>query len=225
MYKISASQLDIVQKYKKGEIDKDEVVSIFTTPYTSAKMNIGTSFHSILEQDKSYIAWSNTELNPPIQCGYKFLKPDILKFSEALNLWDYDVHEYKERKLFTVNDEQWLLTVKCDILTVDTVIDIKTTYSAYDYEKYYDSAQWKAYCLAFNVPHFKYQVAVMNLDRKNNIASIISIHHLYRDRSQHSDDDIMELLEVVAYLRQTTDLNFNASQQELEEANINHLLE
>jgi len=214
MYKVSASQLNVVRKYRDDEITLDELVKTFTTPYANQKMNIGTSFHSIIEAGRSFIVWSKLAVVSPDYAGYTFDKQQLLDFYDWLELDGTQIHEYKERMPITINDRTWLLTAKCDILLADRIIDLKTTYSSYDWETYYESPQWKVYTMVFNIPQFEYRVARVNLDAGHKTASIASRHQLSLVRSEHTDKEVIELVRLTDEIERTTGLNFQATEEE-----------
>lgn len=145
--RISVSQISSYLSYVNGTISLEQLINSFLKrDRPSIKMIAGTIFHATV-QGLPFEEDSRIVFNPE----------DI---EEAKNKIDrrIEIFEYKIRKPYETPRGQVIVTGVADQILGDMVCEYKTTYSAFSYDRYSDSIQWKAYCSLFGVEQVKYQV-------------------------------------------------------------------
>jgi hypothetical protein len=148
MIKVSASNLDSYLKYIHGAINEDMlIVSLLSYSEPSLKMQIGTEFHSSIE-----------DIHKPC----KIFNPSQLQavreqYSSALNN-NAGVHEMKVRGIIDIPSGQLVLTGMADLLNGLKVVEFKTTFGSFDIDRYFESIQWQVYLHLFGTDVVEYVV-------------------------------------------------------------------
>lgn len=136
------SHIDLWRKYIQNEIDIDDVASSLKSNYGSnIRMNLGTLFHSYLE-DKN----KNIELFNPTCIEY------------ARQLFQGGIFETKYKKNFLTKYGNVLISGTADNIYGNRINEFKTTWGKFSVERYLNSMQWQMYLQIFSAVSMTYHV-------------------------------------------------------------------
>lgn len=165
MFKVSATQLEAFRRYQNGVISTDTLITqLLRLEPPNELMALGTKFHELLQADTI----------TPKQCEPNFEYNQIL---DARSKIDYRCKAFEVKLRSTI--DTWdgvpiVITGVADQLLPDMVIEYKTRYSAFQYEGYADSMQWRLYCYLFEVPAVNYKVWEMKRIDETNFCTVKS---------------------------------------------------
>jgi hypothetical protein len=143
MIKISATQCDAWLKYCNDIIDENQLKqTLLKTGKPSIKMELGTMFHSLIE---------NQDAEIPMIFNAK-------QIDHARALFQGGMHEAKTRKRHQSKHGEIAITGVADYLIGRRVMEAKTTWGAFSIDKYLDSIQWQMYCWLFEADEIQYIV-------------------------------------------------------------------
>lgn len=182
MLKISVSNLEQFNKYIHNEWFTFEMLEEqITTPFKNTiEMDIGTDFHSIIE---------NYSKQEPVNGFYKgkltgalFPVERISEFVMPLiDRQTTDRFEVSNKKIYNAL-EPVLVSGRADILSINRIVDIKTMNNPNMDEKqfgyYLNSMQWKYYLDMYNCDRFIYKVFAINYNNRTNQVGILDYYPL-----------------------------------------------
>jgi len=129
----------------------------------SIKMRAGTLFHHLIQigegEDPLKICVDSRSAEQ-IENDLQILKFNEEDLQDARRKIDRrcEIFEYKIRCRYDYKGRAIYLTGVADQIVGNRVHEFKTTYSAFSYDNYADSIQWKLYCELFQVEEVRYQV-------------------------------------------------------------------
>lgn len=196
MIKISATQLEGFNRLKQGKIGLELLWrQLLKLEGPNVYMEQGTQFHELLQADAV----------TPEQCEPHFDFEDI---TQARTNIDYRCKAFEVKlrtKIKTFDNTPVVITGVADQLLPGKVIEYKTRYSAFQYEGYANSMQWRLYCYLFDVPTVNYKVWEMKLNKatgKQNVASYNDFHlHEYPNLEHDLRTAITEFTELLKRLK------------------------
>jgi hypothetical protein len=137
-----ASHIDLYRKYLNNEINVDSLMySLQYNTESTLKMQLGTMFHSLLENKNKEIKYFN------IDC-----------INYARQMFYEGVFEIKNSKIFNTKFGDVLISGTVDNLLGNQINEFKTTWGQFNVEKYLNSLQWQLYLQIFSVPVMAYHV-------------------------------------------------------------------
>jgi hypothetical protein len=171
MYRISVTTVEGFRYFLHNELDVQEYIRDITIGGGKSKyMEYGTAFHSILETPEKYFIGSGrlTKADNTGMTAYApqedFYQVGNIKYKyndvqNAMKLLDYDF-PFEVKKVKAVHTDFGMVNLvgKVDQLAGYTVIENKTCWSKFDWEKYYLSVQRKFYSEMFDVDNIRYNV-------------------------------------------------------------------
>lgn len=165
MLKIAVTTVEAFRNYQTGTIELEDFLKRVHGVFTPSRyMELGTAFHDIMEkksdrfieENQIYKAKNGLEFNAElINTCYKQI------VTEA-------PFEVKISKFYEVGNEQVELVAKVDQLFGNYVIENKTCWGIFDFERYFSSCQWKFYLDIFEAERVFYNVFCLS-DKKDGI--------------------------------------------------------
>lgn len=159
---------------------------LLRTGAPNAKMEIGTTWHSILEDAPDYI--DIVEKN-----GIKF---NIHADSQIIMP---QIKEIRVNKVYMVDGDEIELSGKCDGITGNLITDHKLTFHE-DVETYFDSYQWRAYLDIFNADVFQYYIYSAKEDKDCIAINNVSTLKMYRYPEMY-DDIVKGIRDLVRFVK------------------------
>jgi hypothetical protein len=180
--RISVTHLDGFDYYLNSDLSTDEYINQLTSFRDNRPMQIGRAYESILQ-------------NPHLFDRYNHYECDGIKFDNSIinqikQFQDVKVWQLKTTSKYDINGLEVTLSGKLDCMLGNTIIDIKTT-ANYDYDKYYNSYQWRCYLDMFKLNHFKYFVATI---KDSEIVEINNINEIDCFAYSEMNNDIKDKL-------------------------------
>lgn len=180
-------------KFEDWQTEEKFIAQVKGETPPSKNMELGTAFHDIIQnpherlQDGVFVAKN----------GVVFPMDVIMKCFEHIN-YDYPF-EIKLTKKYDVLGESITVVSQVDQLIADHVMELKSCWSAFDYDKYSNSMQWRFYLDIFESSMVRYNVFEM-YDGANGIVlkGIHPFYFNYNDSIPGTINDILE--EFVAYI-------------------------
>jgi hypothetical protein len=156
-YKFSPSQLNDYQYFLDHPTSVEEYVKKLVSGFqTSPAMQCGTAYHRLIENG---IEKENTLFYDDNRKTYELKVPAhiMLPALEYRKEFDFIFHEVIHRKEFDVFGRNVILSTRVDGIIGDKVHEHKTTTNKTRGD-FYDSWQWKIYCIVFGVQEVRYNV-------------------------------------------------------------------
>lgn len=151
--RISATLIDQFLRYQRDEYAKESelIASIKGEFIPTRPVLCGQSFEKIMESPDRYrtvegfscdgLAWPKDEIE---ECLTQFTTPGT---------W-----QVKEVRSYIIDGITVNIVAKVDRLVGDAIEEVKTRWSAFDFEKYYHAHQWRHYLLNFGASRVRYKV-------------------------------------------------------------------
>lgn len=201
MLQVAATILEQFRQVVDGDLEE---VTFLERLKGQAPVNkfaeLGKAFHDIIQDPQKAYSRHEKAFETP-----GFLSKDGIVFpyqsiTEFYTLMDYRFpFEIEAEKLYTAKNRDILVTARADQLIARAVVEIKSTWGVFDYDKYRFSLQWPLYLDIFEAEMVQYKVAVFN-ETPDGI-SIVSSHKFYFTHDDYYHGRIAELLELfVEYL-------------------------
>lgn len=152
--RISATLIDRYRLFMADEYvtEADLIASIKGVFIPSRQMACGSSFDSIIQDPQKYatedgytcdgISWPGGEMDE--KC---------LSLFSGITTW-----QAKEIRSYNLDGTPVNVVSKVDGLEADGVVEVKTTWSGFDYDRYADAHQWRHYALNFDAAWVRYHV-------------------------------------------------------------------
>jgi hypothetical protein len=152
--RISVTLIDQYRKFMLDEYvsEQDLIESVKGVWKPTRKVLCGQSFDSIVQDPLRYqtedgyscdgISWPGGEM-----------EEKVLPLFQHIKTW-----QPKEIRPVTVNETPVNLVTKVDALDADGIVEVKTTWSGFDYERYQAAHQWRHYLLNFGAKWIRYHV-------------------------------------------------------------------
>ncbi len=165
MLKIAVTTIEAFRNYQNGTIELEDFLKRVRGEFTASwYMDLGSAFHDILE---------NIEL--------RYIKElNIFKAKNGLE-FEYDIiaqcyekivsdapFEVKITKIYDTGKENIEVVAKVDQLYGNYVIENKTCWGMFDFERYFSSCQWKFYLDIFEAERVFYNVFCLS-NKKDGI--------------------------------------------------------
>lgn len=156
MLKISATQLETYRRYMLDKISLQQLIDSWTKQTEpSIKMKTGSIFHAKI-QGMEY------EEDAMINIDDNDIKHAMTKVDSRSKIF-----EYKLRTPINTAYGAVMFTGVADHIVGNVVHEFKTTFSAFNYDQYAESMQWRAYCYLFGVEKVKYHVWTLSEPKDN----------------------------------------------------------
>lgn len=164
MIKLSATQIDAYVKFTKDEISQDMLhESLLRTGKSNVKMELGSIFHSLIEdkdakipQNFFLVNYDNKEMESSTRYVPLF---DAKQIADIRKMFTHGIHESKQRMILRNGAfGEVMLTGVADYLYGNTAYEFKTAWGAFSIDRYIDSLQWRIYCMMFGVNKIEYYV-------------------------------------------------------------------
>jgi hypothetical protein len=218
LIKISVSVLDAFNKYinehqkLSGDLiypDGDSFLEYFDKEFKqTVDMQYGSAVDAIIENPEKY--WS-PEHQEYIYDGIAFPNDYINSISQ---FFDYSFpFQVNGSTIFKIGDTEVLLSARVDQLHGMEVVEFKTVWSSYLYEKFAKSMQWKCYNIIFETPRTKYIVAVS----KRSAGGEVKLKQIHQFYLYHSEENLLEVSQLLSQL-----VDFLKSKNRLNEMEIKY---
>lgn len=189
MLKIAVTTIEAFRNYQNGTIELEDFLKRVRGEFTPSRyMDLGSAFHDILENiELRYIKELNIfkaknglefEYNIIAQCYEKIV-------SDA-------PFEVKITKIYDTGKENIEVVAKVDQLYGNYVIENKTCWGMFDFERYFSSCQWKFYLDIFEAERVFYNVFCLS-DKKDGI-ELRNIEQFSFNAYPDLMDDLNELI-------------------------------
>jgi energy-coupling factor transporter ATP-binding protein EcfA2 len=189
MLKIAVTTIEAFRNYQNGTIELEDFLKRVRGEFTPSRyMDLGSAFHDILENIEIRY---NKELN-------------IFKAKNGLE-FEYDIiaqcyekivsdapFEVKITKIYDTGKENIEVVAKVDQLYGNYVIENKTCWGMFDFERYFSSCQWKFYLDIFEAERVFYNVFCLS-DKKDGI-ELRNIEQFSFNAYPDLMDDLNELM-------------------------------
>lgn len=195
LLKLSATQIDNILYHLKNDSSIEEIEQSLTKK-DNELMQRGRFFHELVAMDEY-------ELKVYDHMGYytngtfSYPKDLIAEMQRRIN--PEAIPEVKFRKDY----KGVILTGMADYLIGMDIDELKTTWSGFSYDKYYQSFQWKMYLDLFEADSVRYIVAELRHDEST--ARLVDIHEFTFTRNDLPD--VSKTYEYVAYFLRKTELS------------------
>lgn len=152
--RISATLIDQWLRFRTNEYAKESelIASIKGVFIPNRKMECGSSFDQIVQEPAKYRV-ADTYVCDGIEWPGGILDEKCLPLFNNITTW-----QPKEIAHYTINRTPVNVVAKVDGLEADGIVEVKTTWSGFDYEKYYSAHQWRHYLLNFDAKWIRYHV-------------------------------------------------------------------
>jgi len=151
--RISVTTIENFRQYLNDSIEEEELLNRITGKSKPSRYkDLGSAFHWIMENFDKY---THKEGIYTASNGIEF-SADIINECRK-SLIPYAVYEVKMTKIYDIN-EPIEVVAKVDSIFGEIVVENKTCWTGFSYDKYYESCQWKFYADIFDVPTIKYNV-------------------------------------------------------------------
>ena len=200
--RISVTTIEQFRRYVAGITSLGDLIEGIKGTFTpTAKMQLGTAAHAIIENPEAYKVYENIHGENSLEMMYKcddiYFPADAIE--PCIGVMDYSGDfEVKTTKEYSVFGEPVTVVAKCDQLIGMMVIENKPKWSPFDYNGYYDSCQWRFYLDIFNVHGVRYNVFCMNNTQSRGI-ELNSIETFSMHDYVGLQDDITRLLSDFVY--------------------------
>ncbi len=189
MLKIAVTTIEAFRNYQNGTIELEDFLKRVRGEFTPSRyIDLGSAFHDILENiELRYIKELNIfkaknglefEYNIIAQCYEKIV-------SDA-------PFEVKITKIYDTGKENIEVVAKVDQLYGNYVIENKTCWGMFDFERYFGSCQWKFYLDIFEAERVFYNVFCLS-DKKDGI-ELRNIEQFSFNAYPDLMDDLNELI-------------------------------
>ncbi len=190
MLKIAVTTVEAFRSYQNGSVELEDLLKRIRGEFTPSRyMDLGSAFHDIMEKvHDRYIPERNIfKARNGIEFDYNVITKCYEKIiSEA-------PFEVKITKVYDVGNEQVELVAKADQLYGNYVIENKTCWGIFDFERYFSSCQWKFYLDIFEAERVLYNIFCLS-DKAGGI-ELRSIEQFSFNGYPDLKDDIRELLQ------------------------------
>lgn len=137
---------------------------------TTPAMSRGTAFHRMIEEGSRKFALpgpDNSELfavpEDELNTVWYFTPADAEKAEACRNKYQNGIHELKRKLEFEIDGVKVEMSLRIDCLEMLTIAEFKTTGKPKKWIDYFDSLQWRCYCVAYpEVLTVEYTVFVFN---------------------------------------------------------------
>lgn len=198
MLKLSVSKLNAVNLYRQNDWFSFAMLEqTMTNKFSpSIKADIGTDFHSIIENKTSKVV--NDDYYIGDKSGYRFKKSEFQeKVFSNIEYNEYDMFEVDNFKIYDAI-EPVKITARVDILSVNKIIDIKTmsdnTLTIDKYESYHNSLQWKIYLDMFKYDLFQYKIWSVKIHDKIKYIGINDAYEIEFAPCYNMERDIIQTI-------------------------------
>lgn len=189
MLKISVTTIESFRNYLNGTIEYDDLLKRIRGEYKPSKyMELGTAFHDILEKaEERFIAERNVfRSKNGIEFDFDVISPCYDKIVQEAPF------EVKLSKIYTIGTEEVEVVAKVDQLYGNYIIENKTCWGTFDFERYFSSYQWRYYLDIFDAERAFYNVFCLS-DKASGIA-LNRIEQFSFNSYPDLQNDINELL-------------------------------
>ena len=165
MLKIAVTTIESFRKYLIGSIEEEDLLKRIRGEFTPSRyMDLGSAFHDILEKaDERFIPDRNVF---KAKNGIEFDEDIIRRCYKAIN--HEAIFEVKATKVYDINNEPIEVVAKVDQILGNYIYENKTCWGVFDFEKYFNSCQWKFYLDIFEADRVFYNVFCLS-DKVNGI--------------------------------------------------------
>ena len=165
MLKISVTTVESFRSYQNGSIELEDFLKRIRGEFTPSRyMDLGSAFHDIMEKAEERFIPDRNIFKAKNGIEFDF---DIITRCYEKIVSDAPF-EVKITKVFDVGSEQVELVAKVDQLYGNCVIENKTCWGMFDFERYFGSCQWKFYLDIFEAERVFYNVFCLS-DKVNGI--------------------------------------------------------
>ncbi|HOK14931.1 MAG TPA: hypothetical protein PK007_08430, partial [Candidatus Kapabacteria bacterium] len=165
MLRISVTTIELFRNYLNDLIELDDLIKRIRGEVPPSRyMDLGSAFHDILENIKDrFIPEKNVF---KAKNGIEFNSNIISSCYEKI-IQDAPF-EVKITKIYKIGKEEVEVIAKADQLYGNYVIENKTCWGMFDFERYFNSCQWKYYLDIFEAERVYYNVFCF-LEKENDI--------------------------------------------------------
>lgn len=196
MLRIATTKIETFRRYKTTDFvpEAELIASIKGEFEWREQMKWGDAFHRILENPDEH----------RVEGGYSC---EGIHFKDAtvapcLEIFNRDgVFEVKHTKDYEIGGHAVTVVAKADQLHGARVIENKTKWSAFDFDVYQKSHQWRWYAVVFDAASVTYNVFLLHKDRKGEfVLNGIETFTLY-PYPEIENDCVKLLTEFVDYVK------------------------
>ena len=190
MLKIAVTTIEAFRNYQNGTIELEDFMKRIRGEFTPSRyMDLGSAFHDILENiELRYIKELNIfKAKNGLEFGYDI----IIQCYEKL--FPDAPFEVKLTKIYNIGKENIEVVAKVDqLLYGNYVIENKTCWGMFDFERYFNSCQWRFYLDIFEAEKVFYNVFCLS-DKKDGI-ELKGIEQFSFDAYPNLTEDLNELI-------------------------------
>jgi energy-coupling factor transporter ATP-binding protein EcfA2 len=189
MLKIAVTTIESFRNYLNGTIELEDLLKRIRGEFTPSRyMDLGSAFHDILEKaEERFIPERNVfKAKNGIEFGF-----DVISLCYDKIVQDAPF-EVKITKIYKIGEEEVEVVAKVDQLYGNYVIENKTCWGMFDFERYFNSCQWKYYLDIFEAERVYYNVFCLS-DKVDGI-ELRNIEQFSFNSYPDLRDDLNELL-------------------------------
>ncbi|MBE2188025.1 MAG: hypothetical protein KIT33_07910 [Candidatus Kapabacteria bacterium] len=189
MLKVAVTTIESFRNYLNGSIELEDLLKRVRGEFTPSRyMDLGSAFHDILEKaEERFIPERNVfKAKNGIEFDFDIISPCYEKIVQDAPF------EVKITKIYKIGDEEVEVVAKVDQLYGNHIIENKTCWGMFDFERYFNSCQWKYYLDIFEAERVYYNVFCLS-DKVNGI-ELRNIEQFSFNAYPDLSDDLYELL-------------------------------
>jgi len=155
MLRITVTTIESFRNYLNGSIELEDLLKRIRGEFTpSRRMELGSAFHDILEKaEERFIHERNVfKAKNGIEFDFDVIAPCYEKIVQGTTF------EVKITKIYKIGEEEVEVVAKVDQLYGNYIIENKTCWGTFDFERYFNSCQWKYYMDIFEAERVYYNV-------------------------------------------------------------------
>lgn len=189
MLKVAVTTIESFRNYLNGSIELEDLLKRVRGDFTPSRyMDLGSAFHDILEKaEERFIPERNVfKAKNGIEFDFDIISPCNEKIVQDAPF------EVKITKIYKIGDEEVEVVAKVDQLYGNHIIENKTCWGMFDFERYFNSCQWKYYLDIFEAERVYYNVFCLS-DKVGGI-ELRNIEQFSFNAYPDLRDDLNELL-------------------------------
>lgn len=195
--RISATLVDQWIRFQTDEYAQESelIESIRGEFRPTRKVKCGMAFDSILQDPRQYRKGDFYEYEG-IAFPADVLDERCIPLFQEPGLW-----QPKETKLYDIEKEPVTVVAKVDRLVGAGIEEVKTTWGAFDYDRYAEAHQWRHYLLNFGAQWVRYSVFCWTENSKGEFVLHDVNRFVLYPYPEMENECVNKLAELVAYIK------------------------
>jgi len=200
MIRISTTHIESFRQYSGGLLEEETFLARLRRERPPTReMQLGTAFHSILENPTECYS---IDKDVYIADGIEYQGEIIRRCIEFLPTSTTAIAELKETKIYDLGGELVEVVGKVDSIDGLIITEYKTCWGGFNFDKYYESCQWKFYIDIFGAMAVNYNVFCF-YDSKRSGIQLKSVERfvmpVYHGMNQHIELLLKQFVDYIKF--------------------------